>query len=422
MSMRKSAVSILVLVVVGLAFGGGYIAYPLLHGADLPPSSLLMQTLGGQKMEVYWEAWKLLDRDFYGAKPDSQQRLYGAVRGMVQSFDDPYTYFVEPAARELERDEMRGSFGGIGAGIEETEDGYVLRPNPGLPAAAAGVEDGDLLLMVEDREITLEMPLDEVVGLIRGPAGTLVSLLVRRASANAADGTGVEELTFQVERAEIETPSVQWRIAENASPGPVVGHIEHTLFTERSPAEMRQAIEELTAQGVDSFVLDMRGNSGGLVSSAIEIADMWLSEGDILVERDASGGEEVYTADAETLGDDAPLIVLVDGNSASASEIVAGALRDNERALLVGQTTYGKGSVQLVHELSDESSLHVTNAQWLTPDRVQISGFGLEPDVRVEDGDDSLAEAIAQAQGQVIARAQPGDSSAPEATPRSLNP
>ena len=131
-----------------------------------------MQTFGGQGMEVYWEAWKLLDRDFYGAKPDSQERQYGAVRGMVQSFDDPYTYFVEPVARELERDEMRGSFGGIGAGVEATEAGYVLRPNPGLPAAEAGVEDGDLLLMVEDREITLEMAVDEVVGLIRGPAGT----------------------------------------------------------------------------------------------------------------------------------------------------------------------------------------------------------------------------------------------------------
>ena len=203
-----------------------------------------------------------------------------------------------------------------------------------------------------------------------------------------ARGAEGEELTFEVERAEIETASVEWRIAEGAGPGPVVGHIEHTLFTERSPAEMRQAIEELTAQGADSFVLDLRGNSGGLVSSAIEIADMWLSQGDILVERDASGGEEVFTADAETLRDDAPLIVLVDGSSASASEIVAGALRDNDRALLVGQTTYGKGSVQLVHELSDESSLHVTNAQWLTPDRLQITGFGLEPDVRVEDGDD----------------------------------
>ena len=294
MTIRRSAIYLLILGVIALAFGGGYIAYPLLHGANLPPSSLLLQTLGGQNMDVYWEAWKLLDRDFYGDKPGSEERTYGAVRGMVQSFDDPYTYFVEPVARELERDEMRGSFGGIGAGIEPTEDGFALRPSPGQPAAEAGVLDGDLLLMVDDREITPELSIDEVVGLIRGPVGTQVVLLVRRASASGDAG---EEVTIAVERAEIETPSVQWRIAESEAPGPVVGHIEHSLFTERSPAEMRQAVEELSAQGADSFILDLRGNSGGLVSSAIKIADMWLSEGDILIEQDASGDEEVYTAD-----------------------------------------------------------------------------------------------------------------------------
>jgi carboxyl-terminal processing protease len=365
-------------------------------------------------MDVYWEAWKLLDRDFYGDKPSSHVRTYGAVRGMVQSFGDPYTYFVEPAARELERDEMRGSFGGIGAGIESSDAGYLLRPNPGQPAATAGVQDGDLLLMVGDREIAADIPVDEVVRLIRGPVGTTVTILVRRMQG---DGAG-DELTIAIERAEIETPSVQWRLAQSDSPGPVVGHIEHSVFTERSPQEMRQAVQELSEQGADSFVIDLRGNTGGLVSSAVEIADMWLSDGDILIEQDAGGEEKVFTADEETVRDDAPLIVLVDGQSASASEIVAGALRDNDRALLVGQKTYGKGSVQLVHELSDESSLHVTNAQWLTPNRVQITGLGLEPDVAVAAEDDSLKVAVAQAQGQVLARAATPEAES-DATPSS---
>lgn len=413
MSIRRSALYLLLLGVIGLAFGAGYIAYPLAHGTGLPPSSVLLRSLGGQDMEVYWEAWKLLDRDFYGDKPNSDERTYGAIRGMVQSFGDPYTYFVEPMARELERDEMRGSFGGIGAGIEHTADGYVLRPNPGQPAAEAGVLDGDLLLMVEDQEITAQMSIDDVVGLIRGPVGTPVNLLVRRSVAGSAEP---EELTIEIVRAEIETPSVQWRIAEAEAPGPVVGHIEHSLFTERSPAEMREAIETLSSLGAESFVLDMRGNSGGLVSSAVAIADMWLSEGDILIEQNANGSEKVFHADEEALRADAPLVILVDGNSASASEIVAGALRDNDRATIVGQTTFGKGSVQLVHELSDESSLHVTNAQWLTPDRVQITGSGLNPDVLVAEDDDSLAEAVAVAQGQAVAMAatpepEPGDTS-----------
>jgi carboxyl-terminal processing protease len=142
---------------------------------------------------------------------------------------------------------------------------------------------------------------------------------------------------------------------------------------------------------------------------------MWLDEGVILIEEDADGEEKVFSAEPETLRSDAPLVVLVDGNSASASEIVAGALRDNGRAILVGQKTYGKGSVQLVHELSDESSLHVTNAQWLTPDRVQITGMGLDPDIPVNEGDDSLKVAVAQAQGQALARADTLESDATNA-------
>ena len=181
MTIRRSAIYLLILGVIALAFGGGYIAYPLLHGANLPPSSLLLQTLGGQNMDVYWEAWKLLDRDFYGEKPDNDERTYGAVRGMVKSFDDPYTYFVEPMARELERDEIARQLRRHRRG-DRADGGRIssLRPSPGQPAAEAGVLDGDLLLMVDDREITPELSIDEVVGLIRGPVGTQVVLLVRR--------------------------------------------------------------------------------------------------------------------------------------------------------------------------------------------------------------------------------------------------
>ena len=417
MSFRRVPLYFLLLGVLALTFGAGYIAYPLLHGASLPVSSVLLHPFGGQNMDVYWEAWKLLDRDYYGEKPDSAARTYGAVSGMVQSFGDPYTYFVEPVARELERDELRGSFGGIGASIELSDAGYLLRPFPDQPAANAGVMDGDLLLMAEGIEITSRMSVDQVVGLIRGPVGTLVNLLVRR----MADGDSPsEELTVQIQRAEIETPSMEWRMVENASPGGQVGYIEHSVFTERSPTEMSRAIEELSAQGADSFILDLRGNPGGLVSAAVEISDMWLSDGNILIEQRANGSENIFTADAETVRDDAPLIILVDRDSASSSEIVAGALRDNGRATLVGETTFGKGSVQLIHELSDQSSLHVTNAQWLTPNRVRITERGLNPDVPVAEGADPLAEAIAVAKGQVIAQASAPAPASPLATPDSL--
>ena len=265
--------------------------------------------------------------------------------------------------------------------------------------------------MVEGIEITSLMSIDEVVSLIRGPVGVPVNLVIRRGPGGNRAG---EELTLKVERAEIETPSMEWRMVENASPGGLVGYVKHTVFTERSAAEMRRAIEELSTQGADSFILDLRGNPGGLVSAAVEIADLWLREGDIVIEQRANGSENVFTANAETVREDAPLIVLVDRNSASSSEIVAGALRDNGRATLVGETTFGKGSVQLVHELSDQSSLHVTNAQWLTPNRTQITARGLDPDIQVAEGADPLAEAVAVAKGQVIAQAVAPASSVPQ--------
>ena len=182
----------------------------------------------------------------------------------------------------------------------------------------------------------------------------------------------------------------------DSSPGTAdVGYMRQTIFSERSPDEMRQAIEELRAAGAVRFVWDLRGNPGGLLNSAVAQADMWLDKGVIVVEEKAGGLRKTFEATAGELAANAPLVILVDHGTASASEIVAGALHDHGRAKMVGQQTYGKGSVQLIHELSDQSSLHVTTAQWYTPDGLQISGHGLAPDIPVADGDDPLAAALA---------------------------
>lgn len=169
---------------------------------------------------------------------------------------------------------------------------------------------------------------------------------------------------------------------------------------------MEQAVTELKAQGATRYILDLRGNRGGLVSTAVAIADMWLDEGVIFVEQKADGTESVQSATEGTLVD-APLVVIVDGGSASAAEIVAGALQDHGRAMLVGEKTFGKGSVQLIHELGDQSSLHVTNAQWLTPNRRPITGNGLEPDVPIVTGSDPLPQAIAVVEAETVAAAEP---------------
>jgi carboxyl-terminal processing protease len=405
MSIRNLPFYLGILSLIGLAFGVGYISYPLLHGASdavtVPVDVLSVDEIPGQDMGVYWDAWQILDRDFFGAKPDATVRTYGAIRGMVESFNDPYTYFVEPQPRELERDELAGRFGGIGANIELTPDGYVLRPVLGLAAAEAGILDGDFLLRVDDQEITSVMSLDEIAALVRGPIGSVVTLVVRRTS----EGGASEELTLPITRAEMQTPSVAWQLLDKSASG-TVGYITHTLFTERSAEEMEQAIAELQAQGATRYILDMRGNRGGLVNTAVAIADLWLDEGVIYIEQKADGSEITQNATAGMMVD-APLVVIVDGGSASAAEIVAGALQDHKRATLVGEKTFGKGSVQLIHELPDQSSLHVTNAQWLTPNRRPITGNGLEPDVLVEAGNDPLPQAISVVEAATVAQVAP---------------
>lgn len=407
MSIRNLPIYLVILSAIGLAFGVGYISYPLLHGAPeslpAPVADLLSpEQAQAHDMAAYWSAWEILDRDFFGDKPDATARTYGAIRGMVESFNDPYTYFVEPQPRELERDELAGRFGGIGANIELTTTGYILFPVPGLPAAEAGVQDGDLLLLVDDREIVVTMSLEEIATLVRGPIGSVVTLVVRRIPA---DGGDAEELTLPIKRAEMQTPSVQWRLLDDTASG-TVGLIIHTLFTERSADEMKQALEELNKQGATRYILDLRGNRGGLVSTAVAIADLWLDEGTIFIEKKADGTEVTQSATAGMMVD-APLVVIVDGGSASAAEIVAGALQDHGRATLVGEKTFGKGSVQLIHELPDKSSLHVTNAQWLTPNRRPITGNGLEPDVPIVVGSDPLPKAIAVVEAETIAAAEP---------------
>ena len=382
--------------VVALAFLAGYAAYPLLHEGVLGvPAPLSLASLGAEQADLrdFWQVWSLLERDFYGPIPPAEARTYGAIAGMVQAYDDPYTLFVEPHTRELERDELAGKFGGIGAGIEQTPEGYLLRPQPDQPAAQAGIGDGDLLLQVDAQPITTATSYDEVVALIRGPVGTTVTLTVRR---QAGDGNPGETLTIPVTRAEIQTPSIEWRLLDASPQTADIGYLRQTVFSERSPAEMRTAVEALVKAGANRFIWDLRGNPGGLVNAAVEQVDLWLEDGTILIEEKAGGIRKSFEATPGSLAATAPLVLLVDSGSASASEIVAGALRDNGRARLVGSRTFGKGSVQLIHDLPDQSSLHVTTAQWFTPAGTQISGQGLTPDVPSVEGVDPL-ETAAQA-------------------------
>ena len=325
------------------------------------------------------EAWRIIREDFYGTLPSEQKRTYGAIKGSVQTLDDPYTYFIEPEPAVREQERLQGEFGGIGAYLRLNDAGeVVLEPMVDRPAQQAGVEKGDILIAVDGQPINTPADLEQVTGMIRGEVGTTVTLTVRR---------GEETLDIPVERATIELPSVSWHAADGA---PDVGYIRIERFSNLTDKEFTQALTELNEQDANrALIIDLRGDPGGLVDAAVAVADHFLDGGVVLIEKHADGSQKEYKAQAGAdIPPGTPVMVLVDGNTASAAEILAGALQDRGRATLVGEKTYGKGSIQRIHRLSDGSAIHVTFAKWFTPDDRAIDGEGLEPDVPVESSPD----------------------------------
>lgn len=324
---------------------------------------------------LFWEAWHLVEDHFYSELPDVQHLAWAAIRGGLAALDDPYTSFLEPQPRQREKEDLSGRFGGIGAVVSQAEDGsIVLDPMPDLPAEKAGIQEGDIVVMVDDTEITSGMTPSDVAGLVRGEIGTMVRLTLRRPGEDTL-------IVVEIERQEIPSPSLEWRMLDV---GDGLGLVRVTLFTGRTGTELREALEDLADQGLRGLILDLRGNGGGLLGSAIDVASEFLDGGVVLYQVGKGSQEQTEEASRGGSYTEGPLVVLVDGGTASASEIVAGALQDRGRAILVGQKTFGKGLVQSVFDLSDGSSVHVTSAQWLTPNRHEITGQGLLPDLLVE--------------------------------------
>jgi carboxyl-terminal processing protease len=313
-----------------------------------------------------------LDKNFLYDAPSQEEQVYGAAKGLVATYNDPYTIFVEPQTAELDTGNLAGRFGGIGAEIAQDADGkfVITRVYPDNPAVAAGVMEGDTILAVDGIDVTAgDYDLNRLIALIRGDIGDPVTLSIMRNDTQS---------DIEIVRGEVLIPAVFWRILEE---DPRVGYLQITRFTDRAPDETVDALTELEADGAQAIILDLRNNGGGLVDSTIQIAGNFLDGGTILFEQQQDSIEQVKNAPRGGSATDLPMIVLVNGNTASSAEILAGALQDRQRALLIGESTYGKGSVQFILPLSDGASLHVTTAQWFTPNHHRIEGTGLTPDV-----------------------------------------
>lgn len=323
---------------------------------------------------AFWNAWNNVESKYVSSGGLNRQELvWGAISGLVNSLDDPYSVFFPPTQAEIFESSVRGDFGGVGMEIGMKDSVLtVIAPLKGTPAERAGIKAGDKILKINATS-TIDLNVDEAVSMIRGEKGTTVTLLISR--------DGIEEpFSVEVVRATIEIP-----VLETAQKSNGVFVITLYNFSARSGDLFRSALRKMIDSGSSKLIIDMRGNPGGYLDAAVEISSWFLPMGEVVVrEQFGNGEEEVYRSKGYDIFDKLPLVILVNQGSASASEIVAGALKDHGKATVVGEKTFGKGSVQELIPMDKGSSLKLTIARWLTPNGNSISKEGIEPDVKVE--------------------------------------
>jgi carboxyl-terminal processing protease len=393
------AISAIALLLVGFAAGwfGAVIAGGAAPSSALPfvgPGLILNQQTPGnlrQQFAVFWEVWHLVESDFYSRQTlDRERMIRGAVSGMLASLNDPATLYQEPELAAQTSEHMQGRQGGIGIYLRITDGrAYIDRPIRGGPAVNAGLRQDDEILEVDGMrvaDLTAGLDVNEaavkVAGAIRGAEGTDVTLTIRR----VADG---EVVQLTLIRAEVVIPSVEQQLFAGG-----IGYIRISEFKAGTTKELDEALRELLAQQPRGLILDLRNNPGGFLASAQELLGRFY-DGVALYEEKGDGVPiELRTIGGDLEVGDLPLVVLINGGSASASEIVAGALRD-ERAntILIGEKSYGKGSVQNVYSLSDGGSARITFAHWLTPEQHAIDAIGIMPQYVVPYLEDAAMQA-----------------------------
>ncbi len=321
---------------------------------------------------VFWEAWRMIEGKYTLEDLDYEKMVHGAVSGMVDSLGDPYTVFLSPQDKVMFEQDMKGSFSGIGAEIGFRDKFLtIIAPLKGSPAEKAGLLSGDKILKVDELEI-IGMNIDEAVSIIRGEKGTIVKLTIGR--------DGLDELKeIEIIRDIIRIETVEWEIKNKN-----IAYIRISQFKEETVDEFDSQIDDIIVNDPKGIIIDLRNNPGGYVSTLEDIASRFLNNGDIIFVEDFGNKKEVYKASGNNKFNNIPIVVLINEGSASASEILAGALKDNNGAKLVGKTTFGKGLVQEMQNLKDGSALKITVAKWLTPSGLDINKDGIKPDYEVE--------------------------------------
>ncbi len=336
-----------------------------------------------ESIAQFWEVWRLIEERYPKDKEtSSKEKMWGAIDGLVDSLEDPYTVFLQPEANENLAIDLKGEFSGVGMEVG-IRDGVltVITPLKDSPAEQAGIRSGDAVLKIED-VVSADLSVEEAVKLIRGERGTPVRVTIfRKGESETREITIIRDI--------IKIPVLETELRQD-------GIFVITLFSfgEESAEEFEKALAAFAESGSDKLILDLRNNPGGYLSAAVDISSWFVETGKIIVIEDGKTEEyqKTYKAKGHYLDGDYTMVVLVNGGSASASEIVAGALQEHNKAKLVGEQTFGKGSVQELVPMQGNTSLKITVAEWLTPKGVSISKAGLKPDVVVEFDADKFAE------------------------------
>jgi len=374
--MKYALIVLTLIAIIALAFGSGY--------------NLGRAPAGGEGgLGPVEEAWNIIFRDYVDRdRLEPQELSKGAIEGMIEVLDDPYTSYLDAETYEIGLSGLEGEIEGIGAQVGIREERLtIISPIPDSPAAQAGLRADDIVLEING-ESTVDMSMVEAVLKIRGPRGTTVTLLIQHRDE-------AEPVVIEIVRATIELPSVITEMMGD------IAHLRITHFSRRTAEEIQATLVEIENAKAKGIILDLRGNPGGILETVMKVASYFLKDGVVVKVVSKNGEEQSLEVEPRGLVNELPVVVLVNGYSASGSEVLAGALQDHGRATVAGSQTFGKGSVNVSRELQDGSGIYITTARWLTPNGRLIEGKGIKPDIELElEGEEAIQWAIDFLQNQ----------------------